>query len=125
MAKIFNSKGILALFGFYLVSSAAFVVSRIRRAKLQLFEIPVFITVTCFMQFGLIPLRNFIDPTQLDVNLISERGRTGPSARLRDIGHDGVLDGLRAFPAQRTLAGFPQARPHEAWRLSPRRQVCC
>lgn len=59
----------LALLGFYGVSSAVFVVSRIRRAKLQLFEIPVFITITFFLQFGLIPVRNFIDPSQLDVNL--------------------------------------------------------
>jgi hypothetical protein len=59
----------LGLLGFYAVSSAAFVVSRIRRDKLQLFEIPVFITVTCFVQFGLIPLRNFIDATQIDPNL--------------------------------------------------------
>jgi hypothetical protein len=59
----------LALLGFYGVSSAVFVVSRIRRAKLQLFEIPVFLTFTCFLQFGLIPLRNFIDPAQLDEHL--------------------------------------------------------
>jgi hypothetical protein len=59
----------LALLGFYGASSAVFVASRIRRAKLQLFEIPVFITVMFFFQFGLIPLRNFIDPTQLDEHL--------------------------------------------------------
>jgi len=59
----------LGLLAFYAVSSAAFVVSRIRRNKLQLFEIPVYITVMFFFQFGLIPLRNFLDPTQLDANL--------------------------------------------------------
>jgi hypothetical protein len=59
----------LGLLAFYAVSSAVFVVSRIRRDKLQLFEIPVYITVIFFFQFGLIPLRNFIDPTQLDVHL--------------------------------------------------------
>ncbi len=59
----------LALLGFYAVSSAAFVVARIRRGKLQLFEIPVYITVMFFFQFGLIPLRNFTDPSQIDVNL--------------------------------------------------------
>ena len=59
----------LGLLGFYAVSSAVFVVSRIRRDKLQLFEIPVYITVMFFFQFGLIPLRNFIDPTQLDEHL--------------------------------------------------------
>jgi hypothetical protein len=59
----------LALLAFYGVCSAAFVMSRIRRGKLHLFEMPVFLAVTSFFQFGLIPLRNFIDPTQLDVNL--------------------------------------------------------
>jgi hypothetical protein len=63
----------LALLGFYSVSSAAFVVARIRRAKLQLFEIPVFLTLIFFLQFGLAPLRNFIDPTQLEAHL-SENG---------------------------------------------------
>jgi len=71
---IFGGEGLqlhkyLALLGFYGVSSAVFVTSRIRRAKLQLFEIPVFITAMFFLEFGLVPLRNFIDPTQLEVNL--------------------------------------------------------
>ena len=59
----------LALLGFYGASSVTFVVARIRRAKLQLFEIPAYMTVMFLFQFGLAPLRNFIDPTQLDVNL--------------------------------------------------------
>ncbi len=64
-----SSKGTLALLGFYGVSSAVFVVSRIRRGKLQLFELPVFMTAVFFLQFGLLPLRNFIDPAQLASNL--------------------------------------------------------
>src|SRR5437879_3012864 len=59
----------LALLGFYGASSAVFVVTRIRRANLQLFEIPTYMTVMFLFEFGLAPLRNFIDPTQLDVNL--------------------------------------------------------
>jgi hypothetical protein len=59
----------LALLGFYAAASAAFVMSRIRRGKLQLFEIPVFITGMAFFEFGLAPLRNFIDPTQIDRHL--------------------------------------------------------
>jgi hypothetical protein len=74
---IFGGQGLqlqryLALLGFYGVSSAVFVVSRIRRAKLQLFEIPVFITVMFFLEFGLVPLRNFIDPTQLNASLSAD-----------------------------------------------------
>jgi hypothetical protein len=73
-ASILGGQGLqlqsyLALLGLYGAWSAAFVAARIRRAKLQLFEIPVYITVLFFFQFGLAPLRNFIDPTQLDVNL--------------------------------------------------------
>jgi hypothetical protein len=59
----------LGLLGFYAVTSAVFVVARIRRGRLQLFEIPVFMTAMYFFQFGLVPLRNFIDPKQVDVNL--------------------------------------------------------
>jgi hypothetical protein len=59
----------LALLGFYGAASGVFVLSRIRKGKLQLFEIPVFMTCMFFLQFGLVPLRNFIDPTQLDRHL--------------------------------------------------------
>jgi hypothetical protein len=59
----------LALLAFYAVCSAAFMMSRIRRGKLQLFEIPVFMTAVFLLQFGLFPLRNFIDPERIDKNL--------------------------------------------------------
>jgi hypothetical protein len=59
----------LALLGVYAASSTVFVVSRIRRGKLQLFDLPVFMTAMFFLQFGLLPLRNFIDPAQLASNL--------------------------------------------------------
>lgn len=57
---------LLAVFG---VCSGVFVMSRIRQARLQLFEIPVYLTVLIFVQFGLTPLRNFIDPTVIDEHL--------------------------------------------------------
>jgi hypothetical protein len=59
----------LALLAFYGVCSAAFVMSRIRGSKLQLFELPVFMTAMFLLQFGVFPLRNFIDPEQIDTNL--------------------------------------------------------
>jgi hypothetical protein len=59
----------LSLLGLYAVCSAAFIMARIRRGKLQLFEIPVFITLIGFLQFGLVPLRNFTDPSKIDANL--------------------------------------------------------
>ncbi len=63
----------LALLAFYTAASALFVLSRIRSGKLQLFEIPVYITCMCFLNFGLAPVRNFIDPSQIGRNL-SENG---------------------------------------------------
>src|SRR5271157_3671541 len=56
----------LALLVFYSVGTGVFVVSRIRRAQLQLFELPVFITLLFFIQYGIVPLRNFLDPSQMD-----------------------------------------------------------
>jgi len=61
----------LALLGFYGAASAVFVLSRIRKGKLQVFEIPVYLTVMSFLQYGLAPLRNFIDPTLMDRYLSS------------------------------------------------------
>ena len=66
-ASIFAGQGLqfqryLALLAFFAIACTAFVVSRIRMGKLQLFEIPVYITCLFFLQFGLLPLRNFIDP---------------------------------------------------------------
>jgi hypothetical protein len=73
-ALIFGSEGVqlrlyLALLAFYAAASALFVMSSVRAGKLQVFEIPVFITVMFFLQFGLLPLRNFIDPAQMNRNL--------------------------------------------------------
>src|SRR5437588_4245235 len=65
----FQLQRYLPVLGIYGVSSAVFVVSRIRRGKLHLFELPVFMTVMFLLQVGLLPLRNFIDPEQLDKNL--------------------------------------------------------
>jgi hypothetical protein len=62
----------LGLLGIYGAGSAAFVMSRIRGAKVQLFEFPVYLTIMFFIQFGLAPLRNFLDPSQIDVNLSAD-----------------------------------------------------
>jgi hypothetical protein len=59
----------LALLAVYGFSCAVFVGSRIRRGRLQIFELPVFMTGLLFLQFGLVPLRNFMDSAQPDPNL--------------------------------------------------------
>jgi len=71
---LFGSRGLqyqryFALLAFFSVATAVFVLARIRRGQLPLFEIPVYITCMAFLQFGLIPLRNFIDPSQRDWRL--------------------------------------------------------
>jgi hypothetical protein len=76
--SIFGGEGLqyqryLALLAFYAAGSTVFVLSRIQKGKLQLFEIPVYLTAMAFLQFGLAPLRNFIDPSQIDLHL-SENG---------------------------------------------------
>lgn len=72
--SILGSQGLqfqryLALLAFYAAASAVFVMSRIRRGRLQLFEIPVYITCIFFLQFGLLPLGNFTDPRRIDWRL--------------------------------------------------------
>jgi len=62
----------LSLLIFYGIASGVFVASRIRRTRLQLFELPVYITVMFFLQFGLAPLYNFLDPSQIEPNLSAD-----------------------------------------------------
>ncbi|MBZ5668202.1 MAG: hypothetical protein LAO04_00510 [Acidobacteriia bacterium] len=97
----------LALLGFYGASSAVFVVSRIRRGKLQLFELPVFMTAMFFLQFGLLPLRNFIDPAQLVSNLSPDGEELGRALSY-------VILGMMAF-----WIGCELARRKKGDRISP------
>jgi hypothetical protein len=111
---IFGSQGLqlqryLALLGLYGISSAVFVASRIRRGKLQLFELPVFMTAILFFEFGLTPLRNFIDPAQLNENLAAD-GRDLVQALAY------VILGTVMF-----WIGCELARPRERHRLTPDR----
>ena len=98
-----------ALLGLFGISSAVFVASRIRRGRLQLFEIPVFLTVMFFLQFGLFPVRNFLDPEQIDINL-SANGEE----LVRALSY--VTLGMMAF-----WVGCELARPRERNRLTPDR----
>lgn len=114
----------LALLGFYGVSSAVFVISRIRRAKLQLFEIPVFITITFFVQFGLVPVRNFIDPSQLDVNLSANGEELVQALAYVILGMMAFWMGCELFKRNESDR-ISQPRAHIPWGLSRRRHACC
>lgn len=61
--------------GIYGLASAVFVLSRTGEGAFSLFQVPVFLTVLVFFRFGLIPLRAFFDPSQLDQHFY---GRYGP-----------------------------------------------
>jgi hypothetical protein len=99
----------LALLGLFGISSAVFVASRIRQGKLQLFELPVYLTAIFLLEFGLTPLRNFIDPTQLNENLSAD-GRELVQALAY------VILGTLMF-----WIGCELARPRERNRLAPDR----
>jgi hypothetical protein len=99
----------LALLGLFGISSAVFVASRIRRGKLQLFELPVYLTAIFLLEFGLTPLRNFIDPEQIDKNLSAD-GRDLVQALAY------VILGTVMF-----WIGSELARPRERNRLTPHR----
>jgi hypothetical protein len=99
----------VALLGLFGISSAVFVGSRIRRGKLQLFELPVYLTAVFLLEFGLTPLRNFIDPAQLNENL-SPDGRELVQALAY------VILGAVMF-----WIGCELARPRERNRLAPDR----
>lgn len=101
----------LGLLGFYAVSSAVFVASRIRRAKLQLFEIPVFLTIMCFFQFGLAPLRNFIDPAQLDKNLAENGEELVQALSYVQLGMLAFWLGCELFRHKKTEQISPTPRP--------------
>ena len=56
----------LLLLGAYAVASASFILYRVRENYLRLFDIPLYLTVLVFVEFGLAPLECFIEPAQLD-----------------------------------------------------------
>jgi hypothetical protein len=53
------------LLGFYGLASAMFVIPRVRADSSRLFDLPVFITLTTFLQFGLVPLYRYFFQPQL------------------------------------------------------------
>jgi hypothetical protein len=74
---IFGGQGLqfqlyLALLCLFATASAIFVTSRIRNGKVQMFALPVFITCLMFINFGLAPLRNLIDPSQMESHLAAD-----------------------------------------------------
>lgn len=60
--------------GFYGFVSASFIFSRIKENRLRIFDVPVFLTILVFVEFGLAPLECFLDPGQIRWNLQGDQG---------------------------------------------------
>lgn len=60
----------MLVLGLYGMFSAAFIFFQIHRSRLNLFSIPVFITILVFIRFGLVPLYAFANPRNLDRNFL-------------------------------------------------------
>ncbi len=82
----------LALLGLYGVSSATFVFTRIKENHLRFFDLPVFLTIIMFIEFGVAPLECFVNPAQLDSGVAGNPALL-PAARLYALG------GMVAFGA--------------------------
>lgn len=60
----------LLLLGIYGAASAAFVFFQVHRSRLNLFGLPVFITILAFTRFGLAPLYSFSNPQALNPDFL-------------------------------------------------------
>ena len=80
----------VSLAGFFGVACAFFVVSRVRAGFQSLFEIPVFMTVLAFVEFGAAPLNCFLDPGALAWNFHGDTSLFHPALRI-------VIVGMIAF----------------------------
>src|SRR5690242_330883 len=52
----------LFLLAIYAAAAVSFLIWQARSTRLRFFDIPVFLTITCFIRFGLVPLSCFLNP---------------------------------------------------------------
>jgi hypothetical protein len=55
----------LLLLVLYAAATVSFLLSQSRSGRLRFFDIPVFMTIVCFLRFGLVPLAAYLDPDLL------------------------------------------------------------
>lgn len=94
----------LCLVGFFGVACAYFVISRVKSNRQALFELPVFMTLLTFMQFGLAPLINFLYPETLPNNLHGDTSLYQPVLLM-------VMAGMAAFWLGATIARSKKMPP--------------
>ncbi len=80
----------ISLAGFFGLACALFVVSRMGAGFQGLFEIPVFLTVVAFVEFGAAPISCFLDPDALPPNFHGDTSFFQPALVI-------VLAGMGAF----------------------------
>ncbi len=88
----------LLLLGLYGAASAGFIFSRIEENHLRFFDIPVYLTILVFVEFGLAPLECFASPERFNFNFAGD-----PSPLLKALVY--VIAGMAAFWAGCIAAG--------------------
>jgi hypothetical protein len=106
--SIGDSAKYLLLLGLYGAASAAFIFSRVKEDHLKFFDIPVFLTILMFVEFGLAPVEWFIAPEQLDDSFA---GNSAPLLKALIY----VIAGMAAFWVGCIVAGRnPRSREQQA-----------
>jgi len=90
--------------GFFAVACAFFVLSRVRGGLQGFFELPVFMTVVAFVEFGLAPISCFLDPDALAPQLHGDTALFNPALLI-------VLAGMVAFWLGSTAARSKKQAP--------------
>lgn len=109
------------LLGLYGAASAAFIFARVREDHLRFFDIPVFLTILTFVEFGLAPLECFLAPARLPSRFAGD-----PAPLVQALLY--VIAGMAAFWAGCLVAGrkFRREKPPSAEgaaRLTGRRRL--
>lgn len=120
-SEVFQFKSYLALLALYGTASGLFVASRIRTGILPVFEIPVYVTCVAFLIFGLAPLRNFIDPMEMDYHLSGTGEDLVRALALCILGMLGFWAGSQVMWRKPAEAGSPNAAGQSGMRDRARR----
>jgi hypothetical protein len=103
-ASGYDLERFISLAGLFGVACAFFVVSRVSRGFQSFFEIPVFMTVVAFVEFGAAPLSPFLDPDALSPNLRGDTSLFHPALQI-------VIAGMVAFWLGSGIARSRKAAP--------------
>jgi hypothetical protein len=89
-ARGYDLMKFISLLGIFGVACAFFLVSRSGEGFASIFEIPVFMTLVAFLEFGIAPLASFADPSTLFLQLHGDTSTLYPALQI-------VILGMVAF----------------------------